>query len=184
VKVIGLDLSLTSTGVATVGHTDAGITYTTHTLRPPRGSDRGHRRLAWLLDQIVHEHSTAVDLIAIEGPSFGSPSSQQKGHHERAGLWWLVAHALWKRDVPVGVIPPAAVKKYATGKGNAGKDEVLSAVVRRFTEFDGGNDQADALVLASMAADHLGSPVVDMPATHRAALVKVEWPELILVGAA
>jgi hypothetical protein len=34
-------------------------------------------------------------------------------------------------------------------------------------------------VLAAMGADHLGQPMAVMPRTHVAALMKVNWPNLI-----
>ena len=87
-------------------------------------------------------------------------------------------------------IPPASLKMYATGKGNASKDAVLAAAIRRYpdVEFD-GNDAADALILAAMGADHLGFPLVSktpsgrksratLPARNREALGKIDWPLL------
>lgn len=169
-KIVGLDLSLTSTGVAVVS--DCG--YTTNTLKP---TTTGHQRLRWLQQQISERTLTAT-LVVIEGPSYGSTAGQ-KGHHERAGLWWMVTHELWAWSIPTAIAPPAAVKRYATGKGNAGKDEVLAAVIRRFADFEGSsNDAADALVLAALGADHHGMPIVDMPQAHRAALGAVAWPEV------
>lgn len=171
VTVLGLDLSLTSSGCALAA---PDMTATTR-LRPPNGAT-GHRRLEWLLDDIAGRSGT-VTLVVIEGPSYGNQGQgRQAGHHERAGLWWLVTHQLWTLRIPYAVAPPAAVKRYATGKGNAGKDDVLREVTKRFPWFSGGNDEADALVLAAMGADHLGHPLAPMPVTHRAALAGVTWP--------
>jgi crossover junction endodeoxyribonuclease RuvC len=168
VSVLGLDLSLTSTGTALFDGTD----YATARLRP-HPKLRGHERLDWLLDAIA-EQTRHVPLVAIEGPAFGAQGS---AYHQLAGLWWLVAHQLWAARTPFAVVPPSNVKRYATGKGNAGKDDVLREVTRRFPHFTGGNDEADALVLAAMGADHLGHPLTPMPATHRAALDGVQWPD-------
>jgi Holliday junction resolvasome RuvABC endonuclease subunit len=169
--VVGLDLSLACTGVALAK--DGG--YETFKLKAPSVL-RSHERLSWLLDQILKPWN--ADLFVVEGPSFGNQGSgeRQKGHHERAGLWWLVTHGLWAEHQDVAVVPPAALKRYATGKGNAGKDDVLREVVRRFPAFNGGNDEADALILAAMGADRLGTPVVTMPATHRTGLDAAQWP--------
>lgn len=174
VSVIGLDLSLTSTGLAFAN----GTGYDTHPLKPPRGKDRGHDRLAWFLREVEAVADRQPDLVVVEGPAYGSSRQSQRGHHERAGLWWMVVHALWQRTQRVAIAPPQAVKRYATGKGNASKDLVLAAVVRRFPDFAGGNDEADALILAALGTDHLGHPIADMPATHRTALTSVEWPEV------
>ncbi len=167
-KVVGLDLSLTSTGVACAWPRGA---YDTSRIKPGEKL-RGHQRLALLLDRIGLV-ATDVDLVVVEGPAFGAKGS---AYHQLAGLWWMATHELWKRDVPLAVASPAAVKQYATGRGTAGKDDVLMAVARRFPDFNGGNDEADALVLAAMGADWFGMPLVTIPAAHRKALDKVEWP--------
>lgn len=168
VTVLGLDLSLTSTGIALI---TADQPPTTRRLTPP-AKLRDHHRLNWLLDNIANT-AGRTNLVVVEGPSYASTG---RGQHERAGLWWLTTHHLWAAGIPTAIAPPAALKRYATGRGNAGKDDVLREVTRRFPTFGGGNDEADALVLAAMGADHLGQPLTPMPATHRTALDGVQWP--------
>lgn len=170
--VLGLDLSLTCAGMAVV---DGEVT--TKALKPPAKLD-GHERLDWMLAEIW-SRAGLIGLAVVEGPSYGNQGSgRQSGHHERAGLWWLTTHTLWKHGIATAVVPPAALKKYATGKGNASKDAIMLATARRFPDFAGDNNEADALWLAAMGADHLGEPVVAMPAAHRAALDAVKWPEM------
>lgn len=167
-NILGLDLSLAATGLAGDGWTE--------TLKPPARL-RGVERLDWIRSTIADRYLTGVTLAAVEGPSYGSQGAgRQSGHHERAGLWWLVVRTLWRRGIPYAVVTPAGRARYATGRGNAGKDDVMREVARRFPWFTGDNNAADALVLAAMAADHLGHPLAAMPATHRAALAAVEWP--------
>lgn len=173
VRVLGIDLSLSSTGMAEADQGDIR----TWTIK---GTGTGHERLDELLyavgKDVWKRDGTMTPFVVVEGPSYGSSASGQKGHHERAGLWWLLTHRLWDNNIPFAVVPPAALKKYATGAGNASKDKVLLAAARRFPDFDGGNDAADALWLAAMGADHLGSPCTTMPELNRAALNSVEWP--------
>lgn len=170
-SALGLDLSLTSTGMAQV---DDDGTYATMRVKPRPGM-AGHERMNWLVEWIC-DHGGRPALVLVEGPSYGNQGTgRQSGHHERAGLWWLVTNRLYNAGLHIVVVPPAALKRYATGKGNAGKDDVLREVVRRFPAFTGGNDEADALVLAAMGADRLGWPPVAMPATHRSALEAVDW---------
>lgn len=164
--VIGLDLSLSNTGVGVVG----GHLYETLSVKP--GKRTGHERLAWIGEQLLATYGTA-DLVVVEGPAFGAKGD---AYHQLAGLWWLIAHQVWGAGKPIAVVSPSALKKYATGKGTAGKDEVLLATARRFDDFAGGNDEADALWLAAMGADHLGVPLVDMPALQRKSLEAVKWP--------
>jgi crossover junction endodeoxyribonuclease RuvC len=164
-KVIGVDLSLRSTGVAGRGWADR--------IAPGpnlHGLDRLRHIRAAVLD-----FARGADLCVIEGPSYGS---QGAGQHERAGAWWLVVEALSASEIPVAVVPPTCRARYACGKGNASKDQVLIAAVRRYPDVDiDGNDAADAVILAAMGADWLGEPWAQVPAAHRTGLDGVRWPE-------
>ena len=173
-RVVGIDPSLTSTGVAVVMHGTETTAYTTRIA--PRGLV-GLDRIR-VLRNAVRTLALGADLAVIEGPSYGSQGNQ-RGHHERAGLWWAVLDGLSRADVPTVVVAPAARAKYAAGKGNAAKDAVLAAVVRRYVAVDvDGNDEADALVLAAMGARWLGHPLETfLPQTHLAAMDAVAWPE-------
>lgn len=185
VVVVGIDLSLTSTGIARIDRDADTITTSCVTSKgradatlPERG-----RRLVRLLIAITAQVPPA-DLVVVESPSFGQ--ARQGGQHDRAGLWWLVVEHLHARGYPVAEVAPAARAKYATGKGNAAKDAVLAAVVRRYPGVDvTGNDQADALILAAMGARHLSAPVDELPKAHLEAMVKVQWLDVFTqVGAA
>jgi crossover junction endodeoxyribonuclease RuvC len=168
--IIGLDLSLTATGIA--GTADGGWADTITTRKLV-----GHERLAHIRRAIFTHYLNGVDhpYVAVEGPSYGSTTGS---FHERAGLWWLIVHALWRRDIPCAVITPAGLKRYACGKGNASKDQVLVAVTRRFPWCPSDNNAADAVTLAAMAADHLQvSTWPTVPAVNRTALAAVHWPQ-------
>jgi crossover junction endodeoxyribonuclease RuvC len=177
VKVVGLDLSLTSTGVA-VATPDGAITDRITTKPVPNATltDRAER-IARIVVAVL-QHVTFADLVVIEGPSYGSTTPHQ---HDRAGLWWQVVGRLWQRDYPLVEVPPSTRMRYATGRGNAGKDDVLSAVIRRYPHIDvNGNDEADSLILAAMGIRHLGAPLeASLPATHLAAMTAVKWPEAL-----
>lgn len=177
--VVGLDLSLTSTGwvrISTAPHPD-GISRDLIKSSGHRGDTLAQRtaRLARLCERIV-ELACDADLIVIEGPSLGQ--ARQGGTHDRSGLWWLVVATLSNCSGLVVEAPPACRARYATGKGNASKDQVLAAVVRRYPDVPiVGNDDADALVLAAMGARYLGEPIEDsLPQAHLAAMAGVTWP--------
>lgn len=182
--VIGLDLSLTSTGIAGVRSPGSpGTISAMVTCVKSKGSvaatlDDRARRLdalaAEITGQVVDVHP---DLVLVEGPSYGSQTGSQ---HDRSGLWWIVVMGLRELGYQVVEVPPSCRMKYATGKGNAAKDAVLAAVVRRYAGVEvTGNDEADALVLAAMGARWLGHPIEDsLPQTHLAAMAKVQWPEV------
>lgn len=177
--VCGIDLSLTSTGLARINET--GLT--TSTFKPKtRGYDRlrmiRDEVLGWLAGSTAH---AAADLVVVEGPSFGSTGS---AFHQLGGLWWFVTEALDAAGSTWTAASPSSVKTYATGKGNAGKDAVLLAAARRFAAFDGDNNQADAAWLAALGAERLGCPLASVPQSHLRALASVPWPEFAIGGAA
>lgn len=167
-KVLGLDLSLTSPGFATVDET---ANYSVFTLKP---KTNGHERLAYIVYQ-AQMAADGADLVVVEGPAFGAKGS---AYHQLAGLWWLVTQALWDESVPYAVMSPFELKKYATGTTKSDKDAMMLATARRFASFSGDNNAADALWLACAGAEYLGHPLVQLPETHRAALAKVAWPDL------
>ncbi|QWY84749.1 RuvC-like resolvase [Gordonia phage YungMoney] len=185
--VIGLDLSLTSTGIATTAYdpTDGRHTVELQTITSsPTGKTLTDReaRLTRLRQAIVGS-CRGADLVCVEGPSFGSNNS---GTWDRAGLWWLVVTGLARLDVPVAEVPPTTVKKFACDKGNGGKADVAAGITRLWpNEYPHGDDQMDALTLASIAlvlsvprvtADTIGMPFRVLE-RHRQAIAKVVLPE-------
>jgi crossover junction endodeoxyribonuclease RuvC len=177
-NILGLDLSLTATGIAIVRTGDGdNHRYRTEVIkRPTKARDWPERQqVRWMIDEIqkvAYDVGAEWDLAVVEGLAY----SRITGHATtRAGLWWLVTENL-ADDIPLAFMGPTSRAKYATGKGNAAKADVMREVARRFPAFYGGEDEADALVCAAAGADHLGHPIAAMPATHRAALAAVEWP--------
>jgi Holliday junction resolvasome RuvABC endonuclease subunit len=164
--VVAFDLSLVSTGVA---HHDG----TTHRII---SAQAGPRRLGELRDAVT-ACATApwADLVVLEGQSFGHNG---RGHAELAGLHALVRVALWEREIVYVDVPPASLKTIATGRGNASKEEVHDAAIKRLGYAGASRDEADALWLRAAALDHYGAPLVDLPATHRRAHKKIPWPAL------
>lgn len=177
--VVGLDLSLTSTGIA-AAHVGAATTVldvrtVKSTGKATDNWQQRHQRLHRLVDDIDH-WIPRRSLIMLEAPAYSRTTGSQ---HDRSGLWWMVysAVAAWGMTVVVP-IGPTVRAKYATGKGNASKDAVLAAAVRRYPDIDiTGNDIADAVILMAIGCRLLGKPIDDMPATHLAALDKVQLPE-------
>lgn len=180
-RVVGIDPSLTSTGIAKVDVLPNGLVLPIWTGRIKSSGKRGDtlaQRMA-RLDSLVNgigDAFAAPDLVVIEGPAY---AKSNPGMHDRSGLWWLVVRYMFEAKLPVAEVPPTIRAKYATGRGNAGKDEVLSAVVRRYPDADiTGNDEADALVLAAMGARYMGYPIEEsLPAAQKLVVEKVAWPE-------
>lgn len=130
-NVIGLDLSLSATGVC---HAD-GVT------QAIKVKTRGMERLADIRNLVDH-YTLGTDLIVIEGYAMGT--ARQAGTYaigELGGVIRLHLFELGRRYIDIS---PATLKKYATGKGNAKKvDMAVAAMKRANLEFRDDN-QCDA----------------------------------------
>lgn len=116
--------------------------------------------------------------MVLEGYSFASRNSQAHAIGELGGV---VRLTMWNLCVPYVEVPPTCRAKFATGKGNAGKNEVVSAVSARtgiVWSGAGADDLCDAWLLEEMGRIRLGDARFDWPASHLAALDKVDWTPL------
>lgn len=201
--VMGLDLSLTSPGLAFIE--DGQIVHTANTkttgkkqasLKYPQGATTQDRqqRIAhvrnWVLaevEQVVVSAMSEVSLAVIEAPAVGSRLGSM---HDRSGLWWQVVDALTDNGITVVEVSPAGRQKYITGTGKSGlgKDVVLVHAIHRYEDnavahncapIGKCDDIADAIGLADMGARRLGCPVVPdalMPVENLSAMDGVLWP--------
>jgi Holliday junction resolvasome RuvABC endonuclease subunit len=185
-RVVGIDLSLTSTGLASAGDEVklARIrSAAPKTPRHPRTNkplpptlEQRRERLGLLCAKILtFVMLEEPSLVCIEAPAY---SSNVGSMHDRSGLWWLVVNGLFANGIPVAEITPTQRAKYATGKGTNDKDKVLAAVIRRYPDIEvTGNDVADALALAAMGRRRLGQPLEEsLPKPNLEAMVNVRWP--------
>jgi len=163
-NIVGIDLSLTSTGIAAV--VDGTIVSETITSKPVTDDPTGATRR----NSIVRELSTWLtaepDLIVIEGPVKHSHSVIQLAMLHGCVLELLRA---WDLLDLVLIVPPSTLKKFGTGKGNSPKDEMVGHLIRRLGDLVEGvpaHDEADAIWLAALGAYVMGHPLVDLPKTH------------------
>lgn len=180
-RIVAADLSLTATGVADTA--DGHIATRVITTKPNGDAERGQwRRMAGIVEDLTLqiEHGRGLPrMILIEGPSYGSKGI---GTWDRGGLWWMTYGALHEY-APVVVVPPASLKLFAAGVGNATKNKMVDAVARRWPSIDTAADdnRIDAAALALMGLFHLGHDLgaETLPAKNRGALAKVTWPQAV-----
>jgi Holliday junction resolvasome RuvABC endonuclease subunit len=172
--VIGIDSSLTGTGIASSLGWCALVGYKDVTKMPLA------QRVSTVDDLMVKIYTMVgtPDLVVIEVPAFSRAGG---GALERGALWWLLVRQILRREIPVAEVFNATRMRYATGKGSAGKNAIVEAATRRWPQFETGGDDnlCDAVVLMAMGADFLGHPLATVPAVNRAALDKVNWPEVL-----
>lgn len=177
-RVIGIDLSLTGTGIA---HSRIGETTADLRLIETTGTkqDTWHQR--WARINSIPDAISARDILVnaptlavLEAPAYASNTGSM---HDRSGAWWLTYSMLAHEGIPVLPVVPNIRAKYATGNGRAGKDEVLIAAVRRYPHLDiTDNNTADAVILMAIGRRLIGDPIDDLPAKHLEALATLEIP--------
>lgn len=148
--VMGLDLSLTSTGLVVLAE---GLMLKSKAIKSKENTER---RLIDIKDQIEREMlEYEPNLVVLEGYAMLANGRITA----LAELGGVVKASLYVRKQPFIVVPPARVKKFATGKGNANKDEVRLWVYKRWGVELKTNDEIDAYVLAQIGLSYLGCPV-------------------------
>jgi Holliday junction resolvasome RuvABC endonuclease subunit len=170
--VIGLDLSLTATGIARRDGTTSTVKTTTA---------HGDRRLVQIAEEVRRSlggysegfEQPRVNLVVLE---------DLPKHAMAAGITGMVHGAVRAVLIASGVryalIAPATLKAFATGKGNADKTAMAMAAYKRTgIEFDDDN-QCDAWWLRAAGLTHLGAPEFALPQAQADRLNKVAWPEV------
>ncbi len=160
---VGIDQSLTGFAMTAL-NTDKPECYETWVYKSPK---HGVKRLAdirwWMMDKFdfLDKQSCRVTGIAMEGTVLASHSALKLG--ELAGLVKLTIWDYFDGNLYSAIpyeehlrtplqIPPMTLKKYATGKGTAKKQEMLMQIYKRWgIEFNDDN-AADSYALARLAA--------------------------------
>ncbi|AYF29277.1 hypothetical protein CSH63_17760 [Micromonospora tulbaghiae] len=182
-RMVGLDLSLSATGVAATHdhHGRAGLlARTVHTARTAHGTtDMDHTRVNRVLADVAAAVACRPHLVAIEWlPSYeGNGATSLR----LAELHGVVKHWLHVKGIRYVDVHPPEVKTWATGNGNANKAAVKERVTADYGRLlhVGSQDEADAVALLSMALAAYGQPLVPVPRrSQRRALGNVRWPEL------
>lgn len=181
-RVVGLDLSLTSTGMSD---------FSTHRTVQTASTDPVEYRLDRLVKEAQRfvvgsaEWFQCATLVVIEAGAFSR--NAQTGHEELAALRLMVRHRMWRLGVPFAMVPPTTLKLYTAGHGKASKQDMHNAIRERHNVDlmsvmvkDGRYDQVDAVALAAMGYARINQPmcVQGMPGPL-ASLNAVQWPDLI-----
>jgi Holliday junction resolvasome RuvABC endonuclease subunit len=164
VRVAGLDLSITETGLVVSGF-GSGLA-NVHTIKSREPRD-------WRLVEIRREVRALLDgaeLALLEDLPVHVKASGITGM-----VQGVVRVELMDLGIKYGLVVPATLKKYATGRGNATKPDMAVAAHKR-AEMEFRNDnECDAWWLWVMANDHADQAVFTLPKDQRASLDKIKW---------
>lgn len=170
---VGIDPSLTCTGIATID--DTGRVETRRVAAPSLGTtlqarrDRMRKAIAGILAPIPPRVGVTVIEVPFAAKQFGA-------HDQRLALYWWLVDQLLARGPVVEVKPPQRAK-LATGNGGAGKKDVVAAMRAAYPEARIPDDNvADALALAAAGARWLGHPTRTYTPDQEAVFARLDWP--------
>jgi len=165
--VLGIDQSLTSTGLA-------GVDWA-YSLKTPASLISGHERLAKIEREIFNLVDTGpVRVAVIERPAYGAVGNAKT---QLAGLFTLITHLLWELGIPYAVVTSTNLKKFVTGNGKATKQDMIKTVSSYFPELGKlDSDQADAHGLVQMGHAYYYTPLLPLRKEQIEALAVPDWP--------
>jgi len=148
--ILALDLG-TTTGWA-LRTRDGAVTSGTQSFRPQRFEGGGMRFLRfkrWLTE--LKTHADGIDSLHLEEVRrhVSTDAAHAYGGFLATLTSWCEHHQIPYQGVPVGTI-----KKHATGKGNASKDEMITAMRRR-GHVPTDDNEADALAILHWATQSI-----------------------------
>lgn len=188
---IGIDASLTGTGIAVLAATGKLIDHWTLSTSVKDGGlevrlEEIHEHIKWLVGDKPR-------LVAMEGFAFGSANVA----HTLGAVAGVVRLAMQQAKCPFILVPPTTLKKFATGQGTKmPKDQMAVHIAKRWGVMMKDNNQWDAYALAQMArcyfhtdraagagelADRSRSVLeaLSLPAFQRETIAKVETCTLL-----
>jgi crossover junction endodeoxyribonuclease RuvC len=147
-RVLGLDLSLTSTGYVLLGETGNVVWQGAVGSNKLRDVERLAMFDSWLRDYVHLKAGSVngwpVDAVGIEGYSYASAN----GLAQQGELGGIVRLAFHQAQIPIHIIPPSTWKKVLCGKGNLQKDLVRIELFKRYNVEFASQDTLDAWAVA------------------------------------
>ena len=142
IRYIGIDPS-TKTGFVALDEWGQVI----HEREITGESDKDPKRMVTLTKNIIKElHKD--DVICIEGFSYGSKG---RGLSFQFGLGHAIRNAMFSNKIDFTVVAPGQLKKFATGKGNSSKDNMILPIYKRWGYEHDSDNVRDAFILAQIA---------------------------------
>lgn len=152
--VVGIDLSLTSTGLARVAGGRVTTSLATSSGKLKDTLEQRFVRQTLLTNSILEfVKGSLPDLVVIEGLfSSGQVGGSQL---DRFGLWWRVVGSLLLWEIPTTVVTATQAKKFLAGSGKADKGSMVRAAGKLWPDWEpstthSSEDEADAIALASV----------------------------------
>ena len=110
--------------------------------------DEDPKRMVTLTNKIINQIKGQNNVICIEGFSYGSKG---RGVSFQFGLGHAIRNEMFKNNIEYIDVSPGQLKKFATGKGNSSKDNMILPIYKRWEYEHDSDNVRDAFVLAQIA---------------------------------
>ncbi|MCK9598618.1 MAG: hypothetical protein M0R06_06215 [Sphaerochaeta sp.] len=154
--IIAIDPSLTATGIVVL--IDGQVASKTVVKTKPTNSDEDElKRLISICDEvwaIVQYHADRKPVAVIEAPAFCAVGTSLV---QLSGLNFMLRDRFYDWKIPLLVVSPMTLKKFASGKGNSKKEDMKLAAFKRWGFEDRDNNIVDAFCLAKLAECRIGN---------------------------
>jgi Holliday junction resolvasome RuvABC endonuclease subunit len=140
-KTLGVD-GAACTGLALVGGED----HRGKTVEVPH--ERGHLRLQLIANEVARTLQIwQPEFAAIEGYAF---VRNIRSFVTLVSIGTIIRDTLYRSRIPWVEVPPAVLKRWTTGHGNATKAHMAASVKERWAYASHSHDIVDAFALAQM----------------------------------
>ena len=138
-KILGIDSSLTSTGLALIEDDEL----LEHRTIKTKAKEDWYVRIE-RIKRVTREWTAKADYVGLENYAFGSRFNREV----MAEVGGNIKYDLCDDGFKPLMIAPSQVKKYITGNGRASKDDVIQNVKEKHNIEFKTSDEADAFVIA------------------------------------
>lgn len=144
VRYVGVDPSLSGTGLVILDEDGQVV----EAVSLKAGKEDDPLRFMEVTKRIRKHLNPATDKVLIEGFSLGSRGA---GVSKMFGIGWTIRIMLTEEVFQWQEVPPTSLKKFASNKGNAKKEDLVLPVYKKWGFETVSNDILDAYVLSKMA---------------------------------
>ncbi|WP_292988361.1 crossover junction endodeoxyribonuclease RuvC [Mycobacterium sp.] len=184
--VVGIDPSLTSTGIAVL------INGAPLALKTVNDGQKDSKSYAHRSDRIVRQCCSVIDALPVDRIDLAVIEGQAFGYHnaytsDGNALWWGIFSALRQQQIPTAVVTPLTRQTWVIGregsKDSTDKKKQVLLAVRLWwpalAKAIRNDDIADAAALASIGAAHCGDQLpFQLKDRHRNTLESIDWPKV------
>jgi crossover junction endodeoxyribonuclease RuvC len=148
-KIVGLDLSMCESGI-TVWNNGRTESFLVKSKRPKDNSPVNELKRILKIVSDIEEYLVGkeIELVLIENLAFCARNTSALV--QLSALNYMIRETCYSHDIKFILVAPATAKKFATGKGNAKKDQMMLEVYKRWGMSFSDNNLCDSYVLAKM----------------------------------